>query len=136
MQKTLSALALISLALYGGCSRGPAYEIVPVQGSVAFADGKKVPSGTEVLLSPTDGASAAAVAVVDEDGNFTVNHAATGKVGAEVGTYILTLRSPAGQEESFYQNVPELYHSDGVVTKISSDSSTIELKLEEADDDY
>ena len=95
-----------------GCSGGTKNEIVPVQGSVAFADGSKLPAGTQLLFNPSEGGVGAAVGTTTEDGSFEVVHP-SGSKGAEVGKYTVQLRAPEGQDADFYKSVKQEFYDPG-----------------------
>lgn len=122
-------LGLLSVA---GCGPSTRFPIVPVNGTIAYADGSKLPAGTKILLSPVLGGAGSAMAETDADGNFTVQHS-SGSNGAEAGNYLVELRSPAGLEQEFYASVPSGYTDGGALsTTVPEEGGTIQLVLKKA----
>ncbi|MCA9127481.1 MAG: hypothetical protein KDB22_10360 [Planctomycetales bacterium] len=119
---------IIGLAV-AGCGKATRSPIVEVTGTIQFEDGSKLPEGTMIVLSPVLGGAGTAVAESDADGQFVLQHA-SGKPGAEVGSYLVELRSPTGMEQEFYSTIPSEY-TDGssLSTTIPDDGGTIELIL-------
>jgi hypothetical protein len=111
-----------------GCG-GPKYEIVPVNGKAAFADGTKLPEGTRLMLSPASGGAGIAIATLQADGSFELVHA-TGKKGAEVGKYSVEIRPPESAGADFWKNIPEHLASGSVTTvEVSKGMTAIDIKL-------
>jgi hypothetical protein len=104
---TLGALFLPLL----GCGAGTKNPIVPVEGKIALADGKKLPTGTRVLLNPTEGRVGTAVGATAEDGSFQVQHV-SGSMGAEEGKYMVKLLPPELGSAEFEKAVPKKYQEE------------------------
>ncbi len=113
-----------------GCSPATRTPIVPVSGTIAYEDGSKLPAGTMIVFSPVLGGAGTAMGIADAEGNFDVEHV-NGASGAEVGNYLIELRSPPGLEEDFYRTVPSGYTDGGTLAATVSDAgSNIALVLE------
>lgn len=108
MSRTVVWCALITLA--AGCS-SPKHPLVPVEGKIAFSDGKALPAGTRLVFNPVEGGAQTAVGVVNDDSSISVVHA-WGKKGAEIGKYTVALLAPE-QDASFYQTIPKEYFDSG-----------------------
>ena len=63
--------ALTAAAL--GCGGGPKNPVVPVAGTIAFADGSPLPAGTRVVFNPTDGGVGTASGTTAADGSFDLS---------------------------------------------------------------
>ncbi|MCA9131519.1 MAG: hypothetical protein KDA45_00120 [Planctomycetales bacterium] len=125
----LASLGLVSLVTLVGCGPETRSPIVPVTGTISFANGTKLPAGTMVVFSPVLGGAGSAMAETDNEGKFTVTHA-SGNSGAEVGDYLIELRSPKGLEQEFYRSVPSTYtDGGGLAATVPSDGGEIELVL-------
>jgi hypothetical protein len=96
-----------------GCGGGPKNPVVPVAGTIAFADGSPLPAGTRVVFNPTDGGVGTASGTTAADGSFEVEHV-TGRTGAEVGKYQVALLAPEDGAGNFWKLVPKEY-ADGQV---------------------
>src|SRR5262245_44319380 len=90
-----AALSVLTFALVAGCGDGAKNKVVPVEGTLAFADGRKLPAGTRLLFNPGDGSAGAATAVTAEDGTFKAIRSG-GRAGVEVGKYTVLLAAPDG----------------------------------------
>ena len=124
-----SAWLLLTPFLIPGCSKPTRSPVVQVNGKIQFDNGAKLPPGSMVVFSPVLGGAGSAMAETDAEGNFSLTHA-SGAQGAEVGEYLVELRSPKGQEAEFYASVPETYTSGGgLAASISGDESPLELIL-------
>ena len=131
-QATLGESAMLLFgALFSiqGCSRPTRSPIVQVKGKIQYDNGTKLPPGSIIVFSPVLGGAGSAMAETDAEGNFSLTHA-SGARGAEVGDYLVELRSPKGQEREFYASVPENYtNGGGLAATISGDESQLELVL-------
>src|SRR5438477_6200867 len=108
-----AVLAAVLVALLAGCGDGPKNKIVPVEGMIAFADGRKLPAGTRLLFNPGDGGTGAATAVTAEDGSFKAVRLG-GRGGVEVGKYTVLLAAPEGDRGAFFRMLPKDYYDGGV----------------------
>ncbi len=123
----LTCLCLLLMAV--GCGKTTRSPIVAVSGTIGFEDGKKLPAGTKVVFSPVLGGAGAAMAETDADGNFALEHV-SGARGAEVGAYVVELRSPSGMEQEFYASVPSSYTDGGMLSaNVPENGGSIELVL-------
>lgn len=123
------ATTLVLAFSVAGCGKATRTPIVLVSGTIAYEDGTKLPEGTKILFSPVLGGAGSAMAESDADGHFDVEHA-SGRSGAEIGDYLVELRSPAGLEQEFYRSVPSGYTDGGaLLTTVSDEGDAIQLVL-------
>ncbi len=125
-----AVMLLVAIFSIHGCGSKPTRSpIVQVKGKIQYDNGTKLPAGSMIVFSPVLGGAGSAVAETDAEGNFLLTHV-SGVSGAEVGDYLVELRSPKGQEHEFYASVPENYTSGGgLAATISADESPLELVL-------
>jgi hypothetical protein len=112
MQSSRLSFLLFAAILVAGCGNPNQTKVVPVQGKIAFADGKPLPVGSRLLFNPADGKMGNAAAVTDETGAFKVTHQ-SGSSGAAVGKYTVQVAAPEGGNADFYKIVPRTYFDNG-----------------------
>lgn len=120
------AAAIVMLA---GCGGGTRNEIVPVEGQIRFTNGKPLPVGTRVVLSPVQGGVGSAMGVTSDDGSFQVKHA-NGAMGAEVGKYVVQLLPPEAAPGDFERVVPKAFRAGEKLTaEVKQGMGRLELKV-------
>jgi hypothetical protein len=118
------ALALAAL----GCE-STNRPVVPAEGKITFMDGTPLPTGTRLVLNPSEGRTGTASAATDAAGAFKLRHV-SGVSGAEVGMYTIQLLAPEGDAGAFYKLVPKEYADGAVLTaEIKDGMSPLELKV-------
>lgn len=127
---SLLTFASLLLAVFvSGCGKQTRSPIVQVGGTIEYEDGEKLPVGTKLLFSPVLGGAGSAMAETDADGNFSLQHS-SGTNGAEIGKYVVALRSPEGREEEFYASVPTKYTNGDVLSaEVPDEGGSIALVL-------
>ena len=109
--KKMGMLALLSLFMMG-CGDPNAVKVVPVEGTILFADGKPLPKGTRLYFQPNAGNLGTATGITDETGTFRVTHH-SGSRGAALGKYTVQLAAPEGEQNAFFKVVPKQYFDGG-----------------------
>jgi hypothetical protein len=123
----ICAVAL-AVVFVSGCADGKKLA-VPVSGTIAFADGRPLPSGTRLMFNPGDGATESAIAVAGPDGTFEANRV-SGQKGVAVGKYTVLLRAPEGDNGNFFKIIPSEYYDGGVLdADIREGMSPLNLKV-------
>src|SRR5438874_13435866 len=102
-------LLVTLVVLLAGCGDGAKNKVVPVQGTIAFADGRKLPAGTRLLFNPGAGGTGGATAVTAEDGSFKAVRV-SGRAGVEVGKYTVLLAAPESDRGAFFRMLPKDYY--------------------------
>jgi len=125
----LTVFAALLVALAAGCGDAPKHKVVPVEGTIAFADGRKLPAGTRLLFNPGDGTAGAATAVAAEDGTFKAVRLG-GRAGVEVGKYTVLLAAPEKDNGAFFRMLPKDYYDGGVfAVQVREGMPPVELKV-------
>ena len=126
----VSALTCLMLSAFvAGCGKETRSPIVQVDGTIAYENGETLPAGTKILFSPVLGGAGSAMAVTDASGHFILEHS-SGAQGAEVGNYLVELRSPEGMEQEFYSTVPSGYTDGGALSaEVPQSGGSIQLVL-------
>lgn len=128
----LAAAAVFAAAcLATGCG-GSKNPIVPVEGKIGFDDGTPLPTGSRLVLNPSEGGTQSASGATDPSGGFKLKHA-TGTTGAEVGKYTVSLLPPEGDGGDFLKKVPKEY-ADGssLVAEVKEGMAPLTLKVPRA----
>ncbi len=121
-------LFMLSLTL-AGCGGATQNPIVPVEGKITLANGKKLPAGTRVVLQPVQGRLGSAMGTTAEDGSFKTLHV-NGSAGAEEGQYSLKLLPPEGSPGEFQKVVPKQYQQDPIsFVEVKAGMSPLDLKV-------
>lgn len=121
-------LMVVSLfLLLIGCGKSK-YPIIPVEGKVIGDN--NLPAGTKLLFTPAEGGMQTASATLDAAGYFTVKHL-SGKSGAELGKYIVTVRAPDGMKSGFYDvMVTKKYYDEGVAIEVKAGMGELVLRID------
>ena len=126
--RILAVLFFVVIVSSAGCGSGNQIAIIPVEGTVQFADGKPLPKGTRLIFNPAAGNTGSAMAVLEESGAFQVVHQ-SGKKGAGIGKYTIQVTAPEGQGAEFYKIVPRKYFDDGGILTANVTEGMGSLKL-------
>ncbi len=119
--------AFCLVLLFTGCKR-TRFKVVPVEGKIAFTDGRALPTGTRLNFTPGEGGVGAASAVIGADGAFKVTHEG-GDSGAEIGKYVVLL-SPPKDDKTFYKIVPGEYYDGGVLAvEVTEGMAPLDLRV-------
>jgi hypothetical protein len=121
--------ALMVVVFVSGCADHGKKPAVPVNGTIAFSDGRPLPSGTRLMFNPGDGATESAIAVAGTDGTFEA-HRVSGQKGVAIGKYTILLRAPEGDNGSFFKMIPNEYYDGGALdADIREGMSPLNLKV-------
>lgn len=124
-----TVLSALVMGLVAGCGDAAKHKVIPVEGTLAFADGRKLPAGTRLLFNPGDGSAGAATAVTAEDGTFKAVRSG-GRTGVEVGKYTVLLAAPEGDNGTFFRMLPKDYYDGGVfAVDVREGMPPVELKV-------
>jgi hypothetical protein len=124
-----AVLAALLIAFVAGCGDAPRHKVVPVEGTIAFADGRKLPAGTRLLFNPGDGSMGAATAVTAQDGTFNAVRIG-GRTGVEEGKYTVLLAAPEGDNGVFFRMLPKDYYDGGVfAVEVREGMPPVEFKV-------
>jgi hypothetical protein len=124
----LAGFALMAAAVIG-CAGGESKPLVSVSGTIAFADGRPLPTGTRLMFNPGDGRTESAIAVTGPDGAFEAVRVSGGK-GVSEGKYVVLLRAPEGDQGNFFKIIPSEYYSDGVlIAEVKDGMSPLALRV-------
>jgi hypothetical protein len=130
VNQRIVGVGLVGLLLaLSGCGAATQNPIVPVGGKIAFANGKKLPTGTRLLFNPVEGRVGTAVGATAEDGSFQMTHV-TGGTGAEEGKYTVQLLPPEANSNEFLEVVPRDYREGGMLfAEVKAGMQPLEFKV-------